>query len=241
MHRFFVNEKGKEEFSFREEQFHYLVNVLRMKVGERLVIVTVDQLQYLGEIVEITDEVRVRVVEALQKSSESPLSINLVQGIAKGDKMDYIIQKATELGVHRIIPLLSQYTVVQLKGEKKEKKQERWQKIALAAAQQAQRVKVPEVRIVSSLQEVLEGMSFEDMGIIFYEKESKGLKEVLNLSPSGEVYVFIGPEGGWHEKEVEMLKRAGAISAGLGNRILRTETAALTALAILQYQWGDLG
>ncbi|BAF59062.1 MAG: 16S rRNA (uracil(1498)-N(3))-methyltransferase [Pelotomaculum sp.] len=171
------------------------------------------------------------------------VKVTLVQGIPRGDKMDFIVQKGTELGMHRLIPLICRRSVVKLEGDKSFRRLERWRRIALEASKQCRRPDVPEVDAPAGWDRVLAGMPPEAAALIPWEEEDgETLKDFLRRSlPKEEVYVFIGPEGGFDPGEVDKARAVGVRPVTLGPRILRTETAGLAVLVMVLYQWGDLG
>jgi 16S rRNA (uracil1498-N3)-methyltransferase len=205
--------------------------------------------EYLTTIREIKDQ---RVLVAIEGepdpgsivNREPPLELILCQSIPKGDKMELIIQKGTELGASRFIPLMTERTIVRLETGRAENRQQRWQKVAVEAARQCRRSVVPRVEGVSSLAQVLNSIPAGSLGLIPWEDEfTCAMKDVLRKEPAvpGAVWVFIGPEGGFSEEEIAKARQAGVIPVSLGPRILRTETAGLAVLTMLLYEWGDLG
>jgi 16S rRNA (uracil1498-N3)-methyltransferase len=210
----------------------------------------------VGSIVTLTDsegdDFRGRVVclseeEALilpfdvfQLPVESPLEVILLQALPEKERMELIIQKTTELGVSTIIPFKSERSISLEEREAKQKKAHRWQEIAVKAVQQSRRAKVPRIEHYRSFQEALETCEGEGLKILLYEKEGENIKNVLRQYQPKKIYAMVGPEGGFTEEEVELAKDKGFIPIKLGQRILRTETAAITLVAILQYELGDL-
>lgn len=187
------------------------------------------------------DEIVCRKTECFDPGGEPPVSVVLVQGLAKGDKMEYVIQKSTELGVAGIIPMICRRSVVRLDGEKKESRQTRWQRVALEASKQCRRATVPEVYPPMELREVLGGIPPGTLSILPWEGErSLSLKEALPVDSPGKVYIFVGPEGGFEEAEVAEARESGVAAVSLGPRILRTETAGPACLAIIMHKYGDL-
>jgi len=196
------------------------------------------------KIVEIKSNVILAsILDTYDGKNESHIHINLFQGIAKGDKMDFIIQKSTEIGVKEIFPVITNRTVVKIKDNKKEKnKVERWNVIAEEAAKQSKRDLIPIVRDIIEFKDMIDYLKNEKNIIVPYEMEkSLGLKRVLQSFSGEKVNVVIGPEGGFEEYEIEMLKNIGAHVVTLGPRILRTETAGIITAAIVLYELGDLG
>ena len=180
--------------------------------------------------------------EILRETHEPDVRISLLQGLAKGEKMELIIQKAVEIGVVEIFPLAMDHSVVVLDRSKAGKKTERWQKIAEAAAKQSKRDVIPAVHEVMKLSQVLQEEKW-DLLVIAYESENRiSLKEVLQTHKNAKsIGVIIGPEGGLSNEEVKAAQEAGGIAVSLGRRILRTETAGLVAAAAILYETDNLG
>lgn len=218
---------------------NHIRNVLRMKPGEDVRVNDGRGKTYLCCISSYEEQTAVLdILKELDSDTELPSRIILFQGLPKGDKMEWIVQKAVELGVYAIVPFAAKRSVVKLDEKKAAKKQARWQLIAKGAAEQSGRGIIPEVSTVRTFAEAL-GMAGElDVVLIPYELE-EGMKETVRIleeiAPGQSVGIFIGPEGGFEEEEVERAKAAGAHAVTLGKRILRTETAGLTALSILMY------
>lgn len=246
MHRFFVPELYSEEMHIEGVDAHHISKVLRMQVGDKLQIVSDDGVSALAEVKAFEEnEVIVRCLEKLAESHEPQVRITLAQGLAKGEKMEFIIQKAVELGACRIIPVAMEHSVVRLEPAKAVKKVERWQKIAESAAKQSKRDIIPEVQKVQTMAQMLNNNSF-DIKIIAYECEDRrglkqALKEAFETGTEKELLLIIGPEGGISEKELELARAAGAVPVSLGHRILRAETAGLVAMSAIFYETGDLG
>ncbi len=216
---------------------HRLKSVLRVGKDEPLLLFNGDGFEYHSIITVMKrDLIQVKITEKTRKNLESPLSIHLGQVISKGEKMDFVIQKATELGVQIITPLFSERSVVHLKEERMAKKQEHWQKIAIHAAEQCGRTVVPQLQKPMKLEEWVYQQQ-ASLGIVL-DPEAKQHLNQIDI-PRQAVSVLIGPEGGLTERELDfaILKKFTAIQ--LGPRILRTETAALTVLSILQFKNGD--
>ena len=179
-----------------------------------------------------------RAGEATLCESESPLQIRLIQGISRGERMDFVVQKATELGVHRITPILTEYSVVKLKTDRANKRLLHWQKIAQSACEQCGRNKVPIIDEPTPLHEFLSANQSTDCRLLLQPTAKRALHDI-NGSPTS-LDLLIGPEGGISNKESELLSFSGFTPVSLGPRTLRTETAALAAIAILQSRHGDL-
>lgn len=216
---------------------HRLSAVLRLETDRKIILFNGDGFEYLSRITLMKkNRVSVTVLEKSEKNLESFLEIHLGQVISKGEKMDFVIQKSTELGVKKITPLFSERSVVHLKQDRLEKKTEHWQKVAIHAAEQCGRTVVPKIE---------HPIPLEDWVFNRDEKTRLGLDPASPQSLSafpvvGPVALLIGPEGGLTEEELDYAVQRGFQTASLGPRILRTETAALVAITILQCKAGDL-
>lgn len=242
MQHFFVTpSQVKDSQIFVEgSDVNHMKNVLRMRIGEEVKISDGNNLKYLCEITAYEEDLAVlRIKETEESDSELPSKIYLFQGLPKQDKMELIVQKCVELGVHEVIPVTVKRSVVKLDEKKAKKKAERWQEIARSAAKQAGRGYIPEVKGVMSYKEALCYAKDLDVVLIPYEL-AEGMAEtkklINSISPGQSVGIFIGPEGGFEKEEVEAAMEAGAKAITLGRRILRTETAGLTILSILMFQ-----
>ena len=246
MHRFFVPQLYNEEMYIEGVDARHISKVLRMQPGAQLQIVSDDGVSAMAEITAINSErVTVRCLEKLAESHEPRVKLVLAQGLAKGEKMDFIIQKAVEMGAYSVIPVAMEHSVVRLDGAKAAKKLERWQKIAESAAKQSKRDIIPEVQPVQSMGEMLAKCECQTK-IIAYECEDRlSLKAALKAAEEAggisELLLIIGPEGGISEGELEQARQAGAVPVSLGRRILRAETAGLVAISAIFYETGDLG
>ena len=183
------------------------------------------------------------VVRSYRPERESSLAVTLAQAVSKGDKMDWIVEKSTELGVACVAPFFSWHTVPRFAGDKGARRRERWEKIAAAAARQSGRTRVPEIREPDGFDAVLTRDWQCDARLLFWEGPSgRGLSSLRGeLGSLQSVLVMVGPEGGFSEEEVERAAARGFHTVGLGRRILRTETAAVAAVCAVQLLWGDLG
>jgi 16S rRNA (uracil1498-N3)-methyltransferase len=185
-------------------------------------------------------EASILIFEAFRSPTESHLEIVLLQALPEKERMELIIQKATELGVSAILPFQSERSISLKEREAKQKKAHRWQHIAVKAVQQSRRAKVPHVGECRPFQEVLEDCRGDGLRILLWEREGENLKNVLKRQLTKKIYMMVGPEGGFTEGEVKLAKEKGFIPVKLGQRILRTETAAIVLVGILQYELGDL-
>lgn len=246
MHRFFIPQLYDETMTISGVDARHISKVLRLQPGVQLQVVSDDGVSALAEITAIdSTTVTVRCLEKLAESHEPQVRLVLAQGLAKGEKMDFIIQKAVEMGVYSVVPIAMEHSVVRLEGAKAEKKVERWQKIAEAAAKQSKRDLVPQVQPVQSLAQLLATQDCRTK-IIAYECEDRlslkaALKAAQSEGPLTELLLIIGPEGGISEEELAAARAAGAVPVSLGRRILRAETAGLVAITAILYETGDLG
>ena len=243
MHHFFVEPskiQGKHIFIDGPDVNH-IRNVLRMNPGEEVNVTDGSgEKVYRCAIASIgEDKVELNIMWAQEKGMELPSKIYLFQGLPKSDKMELIIQKAVELGVYEIIPMATARAVVKLDQKKAAAKVKRWQAISESAAKQSKRLLIPEVKEPVKFSEALKLASDLDVRLIPYElaEGMDGTRRIIqSVKPGQSVAVFIGPEGGFEEAEVELAKDAGFQAITLGRRILRTETAGMTVLSILMYQ-----
>lgn len=246
MRRFFVapDQISGNKVLITGSEVKHLSKVLRLREGEEVTVLDGLGNSYLVELLTVNDQVvRAQIKEKLNLASEAPVEVTLIQSILKGEKMDWVIQKATELGVNRIIPLETERTVVRLSGSKAEDRRKRWEKIAQEGVKQCGRALAPEIAPVQNWEEVLSRLEREDLVLLPWEGETaQGLQEVLQKSAQVKrISFFIGPEGGFSGQEAQKARAAGALPVSLGPRILRAETAALAVLSIILYQLGDLG
>jgi 16S rRNA (uracil1498-N3)-methyltransferase len=214
---------------------HYLGKVLRLDAGAPLVLFNGDGSEYSATLTNVSKKsVTVLPGEQAWPGVESPLTTVLGLGISRGERMDYAIQKATELGVNVIAPLFTEHCEVRLNDERKEKRQEHWQQIAISACEQSGRVRVPQVLSPQPLKGWVQSAPAE-LCLVFDHRQAMALD---GARPEGGVALLIGPEGGLAPAEIEFAFNAGFKGIALGKRVLRTETAPVAALAVLQYLWG---
>jgi 16S rRNA (uracil1498-N3)-methyltransferase len=187
-------------------------------------------------------EAEVEILRSYAGAGESGLEIKLAQAVGKGEKMDWVVEKAVELGARAFLPFVCAHTVPRLDAEKSAQRLRRWERIALSAAEQSGRSRLMAVEPLASFEEVLEEAPAHDLRLFCWEGErSMGLGEVKRACPrASRVLLAIGPEGGFSRDEAERARAAGFCTVHLGPRVLRTETAAVAALALVQWLWGDL-
>jgi len=243
LRRFFIDEPLGAEISIQGQDVHHISRVLRLQVGDSIVVVAPDGSAGIAKIHSILmDKVVLALQETIAEDKEAPVNVYLAQGLPKSDKMDYIVQKAVELGVKGIYPMAAEYSVVQYDQAKKNKRQERWQKIASEAAKQCGRAVIPIVEPVRSLATILAALDAETVVMMLYEGQAaQGLKQALAQQYVKNYLLLVGPEGGFSAQEVALCQSHGACIVTLGPRILRTETAALAGVSIVMYEYGDLG
>lgn len=251
MHKFFTESCNINEIEGKiiGDDVKHIYKVLRLNEGEKVILNNCEGTEYLGEIDSISKtEVIIKIIEKLDINNESKIKVHLFQGLPKGQKMDLIVQKGTELGISEFIPTITSRVDVKLKGEFK--KLDRLNRIALEASKQSKRSIIPNVREVIDFNQALSEMNEMDLVLIPYENaEDFGIKSLINklkndntdLDNIINVGILIGPEGGFEEDEINLLKEQGAYIVTLGKRILRTETAGFTATALIQYELGDIG
>ncbi|TKC19964.1 16S rRNA (uracil(1498)-N(3))-methyltransferase [Robertmurraya kyonggiensis] len=242
MQRYFVNDLNDDTFYISQEDRHHIVTVMRLKIGDQIICVNNGR-SAICAIEEITDDqVVAEVVKWEEESVELPVHVAIASGLPKGDKLEWIIQKGTELGASTFIPFTASRSVVKWDDKKAAKKVERWNKIAKEAAEQSHRQISPEVQSPISLKQLIAHAMDYDYKLIAFEEDAKQgeiavLHSVLKDIEKGQSLLFVfGPEGGLTNEEVSILKENGFQSCGLGPRILRTETAPLYALSAVSYQ-----
>jgi 16S rRNA (uracil1498-N3)-methyltransferase len=231
-----TNLKTGNTIELDDDNAHYARSVLRLKNDAQIILFNGQGGEFQGKILQVSRKsVRVELEEFIERSVESNLKITLGLGISRGDRMDFSVQKAVELGVTSITPLITQRCVVQFKEEKKSQRWLHWQKIIQHAAEQSGRTVLPDFAAVSNLNSWVS----EQSGLkVFLDPYAE--KNLAQLTPeNNSVTLLTGPEGGFSEQEREMAKAAGFIPVRLGARILRTETASLAALSAVQMLWGD--
>ena len=245
MPRFYVPRPQIEKGMLKIEgdEVRHIRRVLRLKRGDEIVVFDGSGTEYEGTIVEEgPSAVVMKIQNIFSSETESPLEITLAQSLLKKDRMDYLIQKATELGVKEIIPFTSSRSVPLIEKSERLKRHHRWERIAAEASKQCGRGVVPKIEPLQDYSEVFESASEDSLRLILWEREGTRLKEVLKGSEENrKIFFIIGPEGGLTQEEVDQAKRNRFTPVHLGRRILRSETASLGLVSILQYVWGDIG
>ena len=245
MQKFFVkaNQIEGNIITIINQDVNHIKNVLRMRKDEKLEI-GVPELEknFLCKIDELqNDNIKCKIIKEFEENKESNIKVSIFQGLPKSDKMEWIIQKSVELGVHEIIPTQMKRSVVKLTDKDKMKKIERWQKISEVAAKQCKRDYIPNIKEVTILKDIEKMYNDYDILLVAYEEEKENslkdeLKKINKDIEEIKIAIVVGPEGGLEQEEVEFLKTLGAHIVSLGKRILRTETVCLQVLSNIMYE-----
>lgn len=250
LQRYFVPEDNwqDDQLTITGDDAHHVIRVMRGNIGDKMICNHPSGYAILGEIIAIEQQlVMVAIKEKLQETVELPVHITIAQGLPKGDKLEYVLQKGTELGAAQFIPFSADRSVVKWDEKKASKKMSRFAKIVKEASEQSHRNRVPEVTSVMTVDKLITETKEYDVKIFAYEEEAKTdhfvsfASVVSKLKTKQQIVVCIGPEGGFSDHEVTILKENDFKSVRLGPRILRTETAPLYVLASISYQLEELG
>lgn len=240
MPRFFTKEVDQHQAILRGDDARHVTKVLRLRPGEHLLVCDGQGWDYDCVFESASaSEVLLRVESSQPSQTEPSLFVTLYQALPKGDKLDWIIQKAVELGVGAVVPVLTQRCVSRPDPKSMEKKRERLQRIALEAAKQCGRGRIPQVQPLLSYEEALAAMAADEKALLFYENSTTSFRRELEQGATS-LSILVGAEGGLSPQEVEAAQQLGIPSVSLGKRILRCETAPLAALAVLMYESGNL-
>ena len=226
------------------EELAHLRKVLRLGPGDRLTVFDDTGWEHEAVIRSCNAERgEIDILRSYQPERESALQITLALGLTKGEKTDFVVEKATELGVQALVPFLSTYTVPKLNDRKVATRTDRWQRIALSAAKQCGRTRIPKIITPCDFRELVRQPWTDALKLLFWEREGQQtLKQVYETQRDVRaILLVIGPEGGFSFEEADEAQRHGYQSVHLGRRILRSETAALAALSVVQFLWGDMG
>ena len=225
------------------EDVKHISRVLRSRENDKLEVCDMDNNEYFCEIREINkDNILLDIIEKVNIKRESNLKVKLYQGMPKGTKMELILQKLTEIGVDEIVLVQAKRSVTKIDNKKEDKKIERWERIIYEAAKQSKRGKIPKLTGVLTFKEALADMQNNDLNICPYENERTiSIKEAIKDSSANTIGIFVGPEGGFEEEEIEKIQEIDGKVVSLGPRILRTETASVVASSIVLYELSDLG
>ena len=219
---------------------HHALRVMRVKVNDSLILFNGDGFEYKGRVSDINKKtINVEILSKEKNNNESPISINLFQSISSNEKMDMVIQKATELGVNTIQPIFSSRSTIKLSLDRIKKRLIHWRQVSISACEQSGRSKIPPIKSPIEFDQAAEEIKTTNSLNLVLHPDS--LQQLSNLPQEyfGDINIFIGPEGGFSQDEVLLLKKQNCINIQLGSRILRTETAPLAIIAILQYKYGD--
>lgn len=220
--------------------FHHAARVRRLRVGDEIVLFAGDGVEIRARLTTVTrSAAEIAILDVRQVERESPLSITLIQGISAGDRMDYTLQKAVELGIAAIVPAFAGRSVVRLSAERADKRRTHWQEVVISACEQSGRNRIPAVAVVADLDRALADASAAPFAQRYVLSVEGGARLRDLARPSGPIALLAGPEGGLTTLEEGDAKRAGFAPISLGPRVLRTETAAVAALAAMQALWGD--
>lgn len=242
MHHFFVNPSqiNQDEVWIEGSDVNHMKNVLRMHIGEEVLISDGQGNDYICEISDMSEEqIKTRIIKENGEGTELPVRIYLFQGLPKSDKMEFIIQKAVELGAFQIVPMATKRCVVKLDRKKEEAKRKRWQSIAESAAKQSRRSIIPQIHPVVDFKQAVKMTEDFSCKWIPYEnfKDMESARKMMNsIKPGDAIAIFIGPEGGFETDEVDYAVEHGISPISLGKRILRTETAGMMLLSVLMFQ-----
>lgn len=245
MARFFVKRENISagRATIAGQELEHLRRVLRLTVGDAVTLFDDAGFEHETVITELhADRGELAIRRSYEAGRESPLALTLALALTKGEKMDFVIEKATELGVRSILPFTSNFTVPKLDGKKIVSRTERWQKIALSAAKQSGRTQVPEILPLRDFARMLDHASAAELKLLFWEKATAvNLRQLHAANASAKsILVAVGAEGGFSDGEARLATEQGFHIVHLGKRILRAETAALAVLALTQFLWGDL-
>ena len=241
MHRFYHSNPLELNQIIILDEFasHHALRVMRVKVDDFLILFNGDGFDYKGRVNDINKKtINVEILSKEKNNNESPININLFQSISSNEKIDMVIQKATELGVSSIQPIFSSRSTIKLNLDRAKKRLIHWRQVSISACEQSGRSKIPTIKSPIEFDQISEGIKTNSLNLLLHPDI---LKETSNLPNeySGDINIFIGPEGGFSQDEVLLLKKQNCINIQLGPRILRTETAPLAIIAILQYKYGD--
>ena len=244
MNRFYHPERLEinQNIYLDDTSAHHALQVMRVKTNDRFIVFNGDGFDYLAEVIEIEKrKLKLHVLSRSINATESPVKVTLVQSLSSNEKMDWIIQKATELGVNHILPIYSTRSIIKLDTARAEKKLMHWQQVAVSACEQSGRAKVPEIHqpisFIKALQ--LSMLNKNTLKIILAPNGSASFESLPPLNHQ-DIVLLIGPEGGFSEEEITLARNHLYIALKLGPRVLRTETAPLSILSIIQYRYGDL-
>lgn len=234
MQRYFVENKENTTFILSSEDSYHINTVMRMNLQDKIEIIC-DKKLYISEIIELSPVVKAKIIEEVEINNELSISVTIAQSLVKEQKMDYILQKTTELGVSEIIPYMAARSIIKL-DNKQDKKIDRWQKIVKEASEQSKRNHIPVVRNVMTLSNLVNLSDYDMKFLCTVNESSQNIKKVLsNLARNVRMLFVIGPEGGFTQEEETKMIENGFISLSLGSSVLRTETASTFIMSVIRY------
>ena len=240
MSRFYVKPEDVRgsEILVSKEEAHHIIDVMRLTVGDNVVAFDGSGKEYTGKIKAVDKNgVMVRITSVKKARQDKDINITIVQGLPKREIMDYVVEKVTELGVDRIIPVIVERTVVRYDEDKARQKVSHWKNIAISASKQCGRVKIPDIRPITTLAEVLKDIKNYDLVIMAcLSGHTVPLKKAISGSKAKEILVLVGPEGDFSPKEIEAARSSGVRLVSLGDMVLRVETAAIYIMSVLNYE-----
>ena len=227
-----------QQIDLDKKASRHIVKVLRLNAGESLSVFNGDGRDYSAVLVRSAKTATIRITGSRNNPTESPLKVTLAQGISRGDRMDYCLQKSVELGVHAIQPLMTEKSSIKLDVERLDKKHRHWREILISACEQCGRSVVPQLAGATTLKDWLDHY---DKAVPLQVLQPDATTALARAQSAIQCTVAIGPESGFSARELALFKQVGAQTYSLGPRVLRTETAAVAALSVLQLQGGDFG
>lgn len=244
MSRFYVKPESVKDTRIyvEKEESHHIIDVMRLSEGDRIVVFDGTGREYAGEIESIANKrVVINILERRSSKKKHPVSISLAQAVPKRDKMDLIVQKTTELGVDEIIPVETARTIVRLKGKRRDFKIGRWEKIAVEASKQSGRADLPEIKEITPFEKIIESIDRFDIAIIpCLSEKAISIKSALEKAKRPKrALVIIGPEGGFSDDEIRRAAEKGALPVTLGPLVLKSDTAAIAAVSILNHEFSS--
>ncbi|WP_289128768.1 16S rRNA (uracil(1498)-N(3))-methyltransferase [uncultured Megamonas sp.] len=243
MRRLFIDECLSEDITIKGDDAKHLLYAMRVRPEQVFTIVDRESKVAQAKVISCTsDTVQLKLLQYIEDAdTEAPIEVVVAQCLPKGDKMEFIVQKAVELGASSVVPVVSRHCVVKYDDKKKLARQQKWQKIADEAVKQCGRTIKPTVEAIVSLEQLAKDYADYTRFICYEAEDKQSFKEMLQSADSKKYLILIGPEGGFAPEEVQLCKDAGFKSISMGKRILRAETASIAALTIVMYEKGDLG
>lgn len=234
MQRYFAKQRENDVFILEKEDYHHIKTVMRFKDGEKVQVVF-DSVPYLCCLENVKDDTKIRLLSQLDQVEDIGPEVILLLPLLKEQKMDFVLQKATELGVHKIVPMMTERSIIKLKEEKIDKRIERWTRICKEASEQSYRTDIPEITDIMTYKTMPEWSGLK-LVCSTSEKEKTIKSSLQKVTECARIVIAVGPEGGLSEKEEAYLKSIGFEAVTLGNRIMRVETVPIFILSVLNYE-----